>query len=60
VVRLWVHESERVLRDRLVSEADMLKFGEFRDAVFRKHFADLPVVRSAGRVAQQTATAAAS
>lgn len=44
-VRLWVHESERVLRDRLVSEADMAKFQEFRDAVIRKHFSDLPLAQ---------------
>ena len=45
VVRLFVHECERVLRDRLVSDADLAKFGEFRDAVLRKHFADVPLVR---------------
>ena len=46
VVRLWVYESERVLRDRLVTEADMLKFEEFKEAPVRKHFADLPLVRT--------------
>lgn len=44
VVRLWVHECERVLGDRLVSEADQAKFGEFRAAAIRKFFGDLRLV----------------
>lgn len=44
VVRLWVHECERVFADRLVSETDMAKFNEFRVNVTRKFFEDLPQV----------------
>lgn len=44
VVRLWVHECERVLSDRLVSEADIAKYREFRTAVLQKYFGDLPRV----------------
>lgn len=44
VVRLWVHECERVMGDRLVSEADGARFAEFRGQVTRKHFEDLPLV----------------
>lgn len=36
VARLWVHETERVFRDRMVNEADMQKFDEFRFAVTKK------------------------
>lgn len=36
VARLWVHECERVFRDRMVNEADMVKFDEFRVAVTKK------------------------
>lgn len=45
VVRLWVHECERVLRDRLITDADVLKFEEFKELTVRKHFADVPLVR---------------
>jgi hypothetical protein len=38
VARLWVHECERVFRDRMVNEADMTKFDEFRYAVTKKYF----------------------
>ena len=41
-VRLWMHECERVFRDRLVSEADATKFDEFRVAATKKFFEDLP------------------
>ena len=44
MVRLWVHECERVLGDRLVSEADGARFAEFRSQITRKHFEDLPLV----------------
>ncbi|KAI8473051.1 MAG: flagellar outer dynein arm heavy chain beta [Monoraphidium minutum] len=41
-VRLWIHECERVFRDRLVSDADAAKFDEFRVGVTRKFFEDAP------------------
>lgn len=44
VVRLWVHECERVLSDRLVSDADIAKFREFRINATRKYFDDVPQV----------------
>jgi dynein heavy chain len=53
VVRLWVHECERVLGDRLVSEADQAKFGEFRAATIRKFFGDLRMVGCSGLVCLQ-------
>lgn len=40
MARLWVHETERVFRDRMVNEADMSKFDEFRVATTRKFFDD--------------------
>ncbi len=40
MARLWVHETERVFRDRMVNEADMQKFDEFRFAVTKKYFDD--------------------
>lgn len=40
LARLWVHECERVFRDRMVNEADMQKFDEFRFAVTKKYFDD--------------------
>lgn len=43
-MRLWVHECQRVLGDRLVSEADQAKFGEFQAATIRKFFGDLRLV----------------
>ena len=42
-----MHECERVLGDRLVSEADRAKFGEFRSATTRKFFGDLGMVSAA-------------
>jgi hypothetical protein len=39
--RLWVHECERVFRDRMVSDTDMAKFDEFRSSVTKKFFEDL-------------------
>ena len=42
VVRLWVHECERVLCDRLISDADIAKFHEFRVGTCRKHFDGIP------------------
>ena len=43
-VRLWVHECERVLCDRLVSDTDIAKFGELRVNATKKHFDDLQQV----------------
>lgn len=40
--RLWVHECERVFRDRMVNDTDMAKFDEFRAQVTKKYFEDLP------------------
>lgn len=40
VARLWVHEAERVFKDRMVNDADMYKFDEFRTAVTKKFFDD--------------------
>jgi hypothetical protein len=39
--RLWVHECERVFRDRMVNDTDMAKFDEFRASVTKKYFEDL-------------------
>ena len=39
-IRLWVHECERVLCDRLISEKDIALFNEFRVNVTRKFFED--------------------
>lgn len=41
VVRLWVHECERVLADRMINDTDMTKFNEFRVTVTKKHFDDV-------------------
>ena len=41
-VRLWIHECERVFRDRMVSDADAAKFDEFRASVAQKFFEDVP------------------
>lgn len=38
VVRLWVHECERVLADRMINDTDMTKFNEFRVTVTKKYF----------------------
>jgi AAA+ lid domain len=47
VARLWVHEVERVFRDRMVTEIDMAKFNEFRVNVTKKYFEDLNQVGGA-------------
>lgn len=39
--RLWIHEVERVFRDRMVSDADMAKFDEFKTGTTKKYFEDL-------------------
>ena len=41
VVRLWVHECERVLADRMINDTDMTKFSEFRVTVTKKYFDDV-------------------
>ena len=41
-VRLWVHECERVFRDRMVSDADAAKFDEYRSGVTATYFEDVP------------------
>lgn len=41
-VRLWIHECERVFRDRMVSDADAAKFDEFRAQVAQRYFEDVP------------------
>lgn len=46
VVRLWVHECERVLADRMINDTDMTKFNEFRVNVTKKHFDDVNQVSS--------------
>ena len=40
VVRLWVHECERVFLDRLVTESDRSKFSEIRTLLTKKYFED--------------------
>lgn len=39
--RLWIHEVERVFRDRMVSDTDMAKFDEFKTGITKKYFEDL-------------------
>ena len=43
-VRLWVHECERVLCDRLVSDADIAKFGDLRVNTTKRYFDDVQLV----------------
>ena len=38
VVRLWIHECERVFQDRMVSQTDITKFEEMRLSVTKKFF----------------------
>lgn len=45
VVRLWVHECERVLSDRMINDTDAIKFNEFRVTVTKKFFEDFKMVR---------------
>lgn len=46
VVRLWVHECERVLADRMINDTDMTKFNEFRVTVTKKYFDDVNQVNT--------------
>ena len=43
-VRLWSHECERVMADRLVSAADLGKFDGLRVNASKKFFEDVPQV----------------
>ena len=40
-VRLWIHECERVFADRLITEADILKFSELRLGTTKKYFSSI-------------------
>ena len=40
LVRLWIHECERVFLDRLITESDMSKFSEMRVQLTKKYFED--------------------
>ncbi len=44
VIRLWVHECERVLADRMISQADLNKFMDMRLKATRKYFPEVPEV----------------
>jgi dynein heavy chain, axonemal len=44
VVRLWVHECERVFLDRMTSDADRFKFNEYRVNTTKKYFDDVNLV----------------
>ena len=44
-VRLLMHECERVLSDRLVSDTDLAKFRALSLDVTRKHFSGMALVR---------------
>ena len=46
MARLWVHECERVLSDRLVNSTDLGRFAEFRANATKKHFDDIRQARS--------------
>ena len=41
VVRLWLHESERVFADRMIVEEDVVKFYEMQSNVAKKYFESL-------------------
>ncbi|WAR03796.1 DYHC-like protein [Mya arenaria] len=41
LVRLWMHESDRVYRDKLVEENDMESYDKLRKDVIKKSFEDL-------------------
>ena len=44
VVRLWIHECERTLADRMVNKADLDRFTDMRVKTTKKYFADIPEV----------------
>lgn len=46
-VRLWVHETERVYLDRMISAADMAGFTELRRGVTKRYFGDDPAALEA-------------
>ena len=46
VIRLWVHECERVLADRMISQADLSKFMDMRLKATRKYFPEVPEVKT--------------
>ena len=41
VARLWNFECERVFRDRMISDNDMVVFDGFRESTCKKYFNDL-------------------
>lgn len=43
VVRLWLHECERVFRDRLVNDTDIEKYDEFVSAALKASFKEEPL-----------------
>ena len=43
VVRLWLHECERVFRDRMVSDTDIEKYDEFVTATLKTAFKEEPL-----------------
>ena len=45
LARLWIHECERVLSDRLVNATDLGRFSEFRANATKKHFDDIKQAR---------------
>ncbi len=56
--RLWVHECERVLSDRLVNSTDLARFAEFRANAAKKHFDELKQARAGCRVTCKSRAAA--
>jgi dynein heavy chain len=43
VVRLWVHECERVFLDRLINETDIARYGEFKEQITKKYVDEVPL-----------------
>ena len=44
VIRLWVHECDRVLADRMINQADLSKYADMRLKATRKFFPEVPEV----------------